>query len=160
MSKPAKPVTTGPLLPIEQHLRDHIAHIKETDPAKGASLSTSFSLTLPKIESDAELGADHRRKQSEKARKPRGKIADTGETLSTVIEKLARRKDALDYPRASELWPEFIGKLDRLLLEPEEITHPTDPRKSIIEYDAGEKRRRITFGRFESAVSETRKKSR
>lgn len=159
MSKPSKPVTQGPLLPIEKHLRDHIARIKETDPEKGSSISVSVTQSLPKFEDDVVLAADYRRKQSEKARKPRGTISESGETISDVIRDLATRTDSLgDYLPAKTLWFEFIGELDRRGLDPVERLHPTDLKKLTIEYLTLTGRKQITYGRFEAALSHSRGK--
>lgn len=159
MSKPSKPVTRGPLLPIEKHLRDHIAHVKETDPAKGSSISVSVTQSLPKFEDDVLLAADYRRNQSEKARKPRGTISDTGKTINGIIGDLADRKDEVDdFLPAKELWTSFMGELDMLGLDPIEKPHPTDLKKSTIEYLTLTGRKQITYGRFEAALSHSRAK--
>jgi hypothetical protein len=159
VSKPTKPVTTGPLLQFEKHLRDHIAQIKKADPEKGASISVSTTLSFPKFEDDVLLAEDFKRNQSEKARKPRGTISETGETISAIIGDLAARKDAWgDFLPTRELWPALIGELDQRELDPHEREHATDPKKSALEYDTGTRRTQITYGRFQNAIAAHRKK--
>lgn len=106
----------------------------------------------------AEVGIKHRREQSARARKPRGKVGEDGEPLSQIIGRLALSGDQEE--SAKELWSNFYGELDGLLLKPVETQHPSDLKKLAYEYGAEGGRKRITFGRFQNRVSAYRKKSR
>jgi hypothetical protein len=115
-------------------------------------------LTDPDHAKHVTMGEGYSRQQSDKASKPRGKVSDDGETIGDIIGKIA-----VNAPKesAKELWTRFYGELDRLNLDPREVNHPTDLKKSVIEYnDAKSKRRKITFGQFAKVVStfRTRKK--
>jgi hypothetical protein len=97
--------------------------------------------------------------QRRRARKPRGKITDTEETLNQVIEKLVTSREHLHSP-AHEIWPHLYARLDELQLNPREVRHPTDSKKRAYRYEFNRKIKTITFGRFANLVSEFRQKSR
>jgi len=92
--------------------------------------------------------------QSKRARKPRGKVGDEGQTLNQVIGALA-----LNHPEltAKELWPHCFAQLDELGLCPKEIPYGSGLRKSAYLYDTSRRTRRITFGQFSNVVSKTRR---
>lgn len=104
----------------------------------------------------ANAGFKHRKEQSDKAKKPRGKVGEDEETLSEIIGRLALCGDQEESAKA--LWRKFYGELDRLLLDPVEKEHPTELQKSSYEYtpDKG-RRKKITFGYFAGVVSAFRK---
>ena len=106
---------------------------------------------------NAEFGFKHRKEQSARARKPRGKVGEGGETLSQIIGRLAQSGDQEESAKA--LWLKLYGELDGQQLNPVEKQHPSDLNKSAYEYDGANGRKRITFGRFQSVVSSFRKKS-
>jgi len=93
--------------------------------------------------------------QSERAKKPRGKITDDGKTIGQAIEKLAKwRNDG-----ARELWPHLFALLSENGLNPVEIEDPRNPRKTTYVYDFmdGRKRKEMCFGRFANIVSKIKK---
>jgi hypothetical protein len=107
------------------------------------------------------IGGKAREAQSERAKKPRGKISDK-ETIGQLITKLAvSPKYRLSAPRA--LWPVLWARLDGYLLDPKDITDPNDlenPKRWAYVYDSndGVKRKKMTFLRFRDIVSEARKR--
>lgn len=108
-------------------------------------------LTDPDHAKRVTMGEGYSRQQSDNASKPRGKVSDDGETIAGIISRLAFEEPE---ESARELWPRFFSELDRLKLNPKEVDHPTDPKKSAYEYDdAKGGRRRATFGQFAKVVS-------
>lgn len=103
---------------------------------------------------------EYRKDQSVRARLPRGKINDKGETIKGIVESLAASR-AHEEESAKELWPKFYSELDERNLDPVESPHSADLNKAAYEYDFDGSRKRITFGRFATIVSNCRtKKSR
>jgi hypothetical protein len=98
------------------------------------------------------IGEQCRDAQSKRAKKPRGKVADNGETIDQVIQKLAlnpqHRRDT-----AKELWTHFGQLLRENDLDLKEIE---DPEKLTYEYDFKNGRKKITFRGFEGVVSKVR----
>lgn len=92
--------------------------------------------------------------QSERARKPRGKVGDEGQTLNQMIGALALNSPELT---AKELWPRCFAQLDELGLSPKEIPYGSGSRKSAYLYDTSRGSKRITFGQFSNVVSKTRR---
>lgn len=104
-----------------------------------------------------EFATKYRQEQSCRARKPRGKVTEDGETISAIIGKLALSGEQEE--SATELWPSLFAELDLRHLNPREKNDPKDPRRSVIEYDnAKSERKAITFGRFANIVTNYRKK--
>ncbi len=108
------------------------------------------------------IGQATRNAQSERARKPRGKITEDGETINQVILELALnpqyRRDT-----ARELWPRLWQLLNEKELDPKENENSENPKKWTYEYDFKNGRKKITFGRFQRVVSKAhaeKKKSR
>jgi len=94
----------------------------------------------------------YRRTQAAIASNPRIAINDDGQTIGEIIARLALSLDQLgDYLPVDDLWDEFQGELDGLHLDPELSANDT-----VIEYDFKDKRRSMTFKRFQNAISETR----
>lgn len=103
----------------------------------------------------AGFGIRSRKAQSERAKKPRGKVSDDGETINQIICRLAlSNKEAL----AKELWPKLFSELEDLGLNPEEEGHPSDLKKIRYLYDFNDRQKPITFGQFAKVVSKHRKK--
>jgi hypothetical protein len=102
-------------------------------------------------------GLKYRHAQSERARRPRGRLTDEGETMSEVVRRLAlkpeRRNDT-----AWELWSHLHAELDDLRLAPQLIDNP-ELGKSFCTYDFKDGRKKITFGQFANLVSGARSKS-
>lgn len=102
---------------------------------------------------------DKSKTQSSNASQPRGKIISDdgdGETIGEIIGGLA-----LSYEHqndfAIEIWMPFFSELRHRHLNPKEVDHPIDQKKSYIEYDqANGKRKQITFGQFANIVSDYR----
>jgi hypothetical protein len=102
------------------------------------------------------MGKSYSQNQALKARQPRGKVSDNGETIGEIIRELAisaTHEDEL----TKELWPHFHSELDRLNLNPRESNHPTDPNRKEIKYDFKDGRKSITYGQFANSVSRHRK---
>ena len=94
--------------------------------------------------------------QSQRARKPRVKVGDDGETIRDIIGTLALANEYRE-ESARKLWNRFYGELDSLALNPKETTHESgDFNKLAYEYDFNSSRRKITFGRFAVIVSAVR----
>ena len=112
----------------------------------------------------AEIGFKTSKAQSKRAKKPRGKVSDDGKTVSQIIGWLATAEDH-EEETAKDLWNLFLGQLGELLLNPNEIPHPSgDFRKLKCEYEIkNEIKKSLTFGEFANVVSAFRtgkKKSR
>lgn len=104
----------------------------------------------------AQLGTRYSQTQRERAGKPRGKVSENGETIDQIIGRIAsvNREES-----AKQLWTRFFGELDGLHLEPNELDHLTDPKKSAYEYTgANGDRKSISFGQFANVVSAYRKR--
>jgi hypothetical protein len=130
----------------------YLAHLREAvdlGPEVGLELLSGL---------DAVWGRDYRRIQSEKAKKPRGKInsEDDAPTVSGIIEALAIARKFQEYT-AEELWSEFWSELESLGLHPKETTNHSDEKKSEYTYDVHDKRKRMTFGTFANSISKYRK---
>ena len=140
---------------------------REFDKARFAHLATSEAIRIERIrnqkpfevewESAAEDVASlpYINAQRRRARRPRGKVTDDGETLNQVIEALVSKPE-YRFLSTPELWPHFSSELDRLGLDPTETVHPSNQRKSAYAYDFNDKRKRITYGRFANLVSKYR----
>lgn len=107
---------------------------------------------------DAEIGARYREVQRARARKPRGKVAEDGRTLSQISRDFVLRPEHHDQS-TKKLWPHFFAELDRLELDPSEIAHPMNLSKSAYAFcdDKGNERK-IAYGRFANIVSRVRQK--
>lgn len=109
---------------------------------------------------DAVKGEEHRKAQQKKARKSRGKITEDGETISDLIERLARQRDALgDYVPAPSLWEPLFSALQNAGADPKETRNNGKPRQTFYSYTtakgtSGE----IRCGTFETKISAYRKK--
>jgi hypothetical protein len=104
-----------------------------------------------------EAGLKFRQKQSERARRPRGRLIDGGETMREVVHRLAlkpeRREDT-----TMDLWPHLHAELAETGLDPQS-TDDRELRKSFYTYDFKGGRKKITFGQFANLVSGARGKS-
>ena len=76
--------------------------------------------------------------------------------MGQVIEVLAL-SPRHRWETAKELWPHLGSALEGEKLDPKEIEDPKNPRKSVYEYNAGDDRKTISFGRFENIVSRARR---
>lgn len=101
-------------------------------------------------------GDRYGRHQSGNAKHPRGKLEEAdGQTINEIIGHLVLANTG---ERAKELWNRFKGELEDLGLNPKEHTN-----EWVIGYDCNDKRKSLTFRRFENVVSQFRtgrKKSR
>ncbi len=105
--------------------------------------------------SDIIHGQKYKKAQSEKTRKPRGKICDNNLTINQIINKLALSSEH-ENEIAKELWPRLYSELGDLNLDPYQFETNNDITKWKCEYDFGDKRKLITFGQFSNVVSESR----
>jgi len=101
------------------------------------------------------MGERTRRAQSERAKKPRGKITDGGTTIGQIIGYLAVGPQ-YQGNRAKELWPHFFALLDKEGLNPKETVDPENSQKWTYEYGFRDGRKKITFRRFENIVARAR----
>jgi len=102
-----------------------------------------------------EAGLNAKKAQQARARKPRVKLYD-GTTINEIIADLALSPEHHD-KTAEELWPHFYARLEALGHSPEEILHPSEPRKCAYRYEFAEKQRKISRGRFANVVATARK---
>jgi hypothetical protein len=102
-----------------------------------------------------EAGLNAKKAQQTRARKPRVKLYD-GTTINEIIADLALSPEHRDQT-AEELWPHFYARLEALGHSPEEILHPSEPRKCAYRYGFAEKQRKISRGRFANVVATARK---
>ena len=106
----------------------------------------------------ARIGVKFKRAQKQKAARPRSAKTDSGSTVGEVVARLATDDRHEDEP-SKELWNLFWGELDALGMDPESIETDVDPRKWSISYAFGDRRKRMTFGSFQTAVSKARKEN-
>jgi hypothetical protein len=104
-----------------------------------------------------EAGLKYRHAQSERARRPRGRLTDDGPTMPEVVHRLALKSERRN-DTARELWPNLYAELDELRLDPQ-LTDSPELRKSFYTYDFKNGQKRITFGQFANLVSGARSKS-
>lgn len=97
-----------------------------------------------------------RKTQQTKAARPRSAKTDDGETVGEIVARLATNLEYAD-TSVKELWGTFWGELDALGMDPESIETDADPRKWSISYAVRDRRRRMTLGSFQTAVSKARK---
>jgi hypothetical protein len=121
-------------------------------------LRTRETRTWDKARAWVEHGDRFIRRQSELARRPRGRVSSESETtIGDVVARLALREDQIgDHLPARDLWSQFYGELDGLGLDPEEKDAGDG---AAIEYDFRTGRRTMTFANFKSAVSRARAKA-
>jgi hypothetical protein len=116
----------------------------------------SFELELEEVARELEPFMPFIEAQRKRARKPRGKIGDNGETVGQIIEDLALQ------PRTRELavkalWTHFFSELERhVSVQPDE-SH-TDMRKWCYKYDFNGKGKTICYGTFANKIKEARSK--
>ena len=89
-------------------------------------------------------GINHSKAQSDKAKRPRGKIGDNGLTINEIVKDLVRLHEN---ETASEMWPHLYAKLDELDAEPEEIN------KTIKYCNSNGDPKTITFKTFCNMIS-------
>ena len=99
----------------------------------------------------------YRKVQSEKARKPRGKIGNNETTIRQFIQKLALSNEHKEDSH-KELWQHFYWKLEEERLDPEEKPHASDLDKSCYLYNFNDKRKSISFGNFVNVITKSRNK--
>ena len=122
---------------------------------QAAWVAWKTELTFDDIHRTLQMGVEYSRGQSDKAKKPRGKLPDdNNSTVADIVQKIAS-----DHPEetAKELWPQFYSELDQRQLSPQE--HDAEVMaKCSISFDYRDSRKSITFGRFANIISEHRKK--
>lgn len=128
------------------------------DPPESRDTDEAWTLVSAAVAAPIiEIGLRTKRAQSERAKKPRSRVTDFGETLEQLIAELALDPQHRD-STAKDLWPHFFAELDTQELNPEEVNHPLDVTKCGYMYDFGSGRKKITFGRFANIVSQARRK--
>jgi hypothetical protein len=102
------------------------------------------------------IGVKHKEAQRLRAKKPRSKFTEDGQSTERIIEKLAINPEYSD-ETANELWNHFFQKLDEAKLRPKEENH-SDPRKRAYTYwPSNGTVASITYGRFANLVSKYRR---
>lgn len=94
-------------------------------------------------------------RQSTRAKKRRGRLDYSDETIADVVKRVKKNHPTLS---AKQLWAHFWSELESLGLNPQEAVHPSDLNKVAIWYDFRTGRRSITFGWFAVLVSRSRLK--
>lgn len=145
--------------------REAIPHVKAysalkwlvlEDPADSRDTEDAWRLVSETMAAPiVAMGVRTKDAQSRRAKKPRGKITSYGETLGHLIENLALQPQYRS-ETAKELWTHFFAVLRERELYPEEIKDPTSRAKYAYEYDFGDGRKKVTFGRFANIVSRAR----
>lgn len=109
---------------------------------------------------DSITGEEHREAQREKARKPRGKITDDGETIGNIINRLAHERDELGgHVPAPDLWEPLFAALQEAGADPKETRNNGKPRKTFYSYTtANGINKPIRRGTFETRISKCRTK--
>lgn len=150
LASPDNPPGFNPNTPFE--IYEKIITLAKIQHAVGLGPEQGLAyVTDPRTAQQINMGKKHSQSQSRKARRPRGKVSDDGETIRDVIRRIASREPD---EGAKALWPRFLGELDRRQLDPVEEGHPTDEKKSAVKYDNVDgERKSMTFGRFEKVVS-------
>jgi hypothetical protein len=113
-----------------------------------------------------DAGVRHIEAQRLRALRPRGRLSEGGSTLNELIANLATKPAHAD-ETAAELWPHLIAALDELDLSPAERPNSSEPRKSVIEYDARQTsqtpedrlRKTLSYSRFSAVVSVARNRT-
>jgi hypothetical protein len=104
-------------------------------------------------------GIKFKEAQRLRAKKSRSKITEEGQSIHSIIERLASNLEHRD-ETANGLWHQFFHKLDEAKLCPREQSH-SDPKKAAYNYEPSNgKRASMTYGSFATLVSKYRKKSR
>lgn len=94
--------------------------------------------------------------QSERAKKPRGRISGTEMTVAQIIRELAVRPEYMD-EGTKALWPRFFAKLEECEVNPIEVENPSGSGKFAYEYDNQNRTRRITYGHFANLIAKCRR---
>lgn len=153
---PGTPLTAVPLIKTYCTLKWLI--LENPEPSRDrddASLLVSVVMAAPIYRA----GINYKETQRRRAKKPRSKITEDGQSVHAIIERLALSPEHRD-ETANELWLCFYNKLDEAKLRPNEITH-TDPKKAAFSYKPFDRSTAsMTCGRFANLVTEYRKKSR
>lgn len=101
------------------------------------------------------IGLRTKAAQSKRAKQPRGKVTDAGETLSQLIKELVLQRQ-YRHNTAKELWPHFFDVLNQNDLDPKGIDDPASHTTYAYRYDWRGGRKEITFRRFANIVSSAR----
>ena len=101
-------------------------------------------------------GIEHKNAQRLRAKRPRPKVTEDGQTVHSIIKQLALSPGHRD-ETARELWPLFFQILVGADSSPEERGHP-NRKKPLYTYGLSKgTRASITFGRFATLISKYRK---
>lgn len=113
--------------------------------------------TYERIVPRAKRAVQYSKTQALNASNPRGRVSEEGETISQIVERLAKSPQHIDEP-AKQLWTHMFSELDRLSLDPRAFEDAEDPRKWRMEYDFKGGRKPLSFGTFAGHVSKARMK--
>lgn len=103
----------------------------------------------------AEKWQGHTRAQSDRAKKPRGLRADSGEPVYEIIGRLAMDND-YEEESAKRVWDIFLGELDQLGLSPHEVVERGPLGNTYVEYSVVGKDSEMKFSTFSKVFSEYR----
>lgn len=121
----------------------------ERTPAEQADHDYQLQLETRLLQ-HATKGIAYAERQRERARKPRAKVSDDGDTVSDILSQMMANAEFQSLS-AKEAWAAFIGKLDLLNL------NPTDTDDGCA-YDTPDgKRRKMGFRTFQNRWSKARK---
>jgi len=104
-------------------------------------------------------GWRHQKTQRAKARLPRGRLTEQGETMRDVVASLANTPENRDLT-AKELWPKLFALLDETDLSPVDAPAGDDHIRYEVwglKPGSAPRSKTITFGTFSNLVSKARK---
>jgi hypothetical protein len=107
-----------------------------------------------------EYGQKHRTLQKAKAKKPRGKLSDSGLTIQGILEELALNPEHQEL-KAKELWRHLWSRLDGMGLSPVEEANEASPENPKYRYEnENGAPRHISLKHFANLVAGARKRAR
>ncbi len=101
------------------------------------------------------LGVQMRQRQSERAKKPRGKLPGDGRTIAQIVADLVRNPEHRD-ELIKELWPHFRAELECCDLDPKDVESSSVIEKWAYTYEFRGRRKKITYRHFANLVTKAR----
>jgi hypothetical protein len=97
------------------------------------------------------------RANSKRASLPRPKWITEEKSFFDLVAEIATSATGIE-ESAKELWPNLLGQLDYLGASPTEMSHPSDLKKTKVEFTlTSGKRTSVAFGSFEEMVTKAKK---
>jgi hypothetical protein len=144
-------------------LARHLDQFKELEQIEDVAARYQAFRRLPALESElAAVNGSLTPKQREslaqqdRARRPRVRLTDDGQTLETIIFALLNGTEDPWRQKAKQYWSLVIDRLHQLGLNPTSITDPDNPSIETLEYGFGDKHRSLKLRQFENIVSKAR----